>query len=69
MRNNRQLDRHLQGLKLKLAVDETTHMPIRVVADGATEQLELFDKEPLGSESVPADDSQADGDGEQTEKR
>jgi cell division protease FtsH len=52
MRNNRQLDRHLQ--ELKRAVDETTRMPIRVVAGGATEQkqLELFDKEPWTTPAI-----------------
>jgi cell division protease FtsH len=70
MRNNQQLDRYLQESKLKLAVGEQTRIPVRVVPDGVTEQkqLELFGNELLGSESVPADDSQADA-GEQAEKK
>src|ERR1700733_5049712 len=71
MRNNQQLDRYLQESKLKLAVGEQTRIPIRDVTDGVTEQkqLELFGNELLGSESVPADDSQADDDGDQAEKK
>jgi hypothetical protein len=71
VRSNQQLDRYLQEARLKLAVGEERRIPIRAVTDGVSEQkqLELFGNELMGRELAMADDSQADGDGEQAEKK
>jgi cell division protease FtsH len=44
VRNNEQLDRYLQEVKLKLAFEEMMRRPFRIVVDGAADdaQLELF---------------------------
>ena len=71
MRNDRQLDRYLQDFRLKLAFDEMTRMPFRIVTQGQTrqKQLELFTDARLGPEPDPADGSHVDdGDG-QIEKK
>jgi cell division protease FtsH len=59
MRNDRQLDRHLQDFRLKLGFDEMTRMPFHIVAGQAAEQeqLELFTDVELGPHQDPADDS------------
>ncbi|MEI9923446.1 MAG: AAA family ATPase [Bradyrhizobium sp.] len=67
VRNNEQLERYLQEVRLKLAFDEMMHRPFRIVVDGAEDDAQTEPTAESGSVRL-AQDGQAAEDGNASEK-